>query len=119
MDFEKVKEKTFEDAHKGNVDQVMKAVEEHLRLLKEVDVNNRLLLHWAALGGHDRLVRYLLENGQPEDSRDDMQTTPLILAASGGRIDIVKTLIEYGVDINAKKSRRSFCTSICSFKRMD
>lgn len=31
-----------------------------------------------------------------------MQTTPLILAASGGRIDVVKTLIEYGVNINAK-----------------
>lgn len=31
-----------------------------------------------------------------------MQTTPLILAASGGRIDTVKTLIEYGVNINAK-----------------
>lgn len=38
MDFEKVKEKAFEDAYKGNIDQVMKAVEEHLRLLKEVDV---------------------------------------------------------------------------------
>lgn len=38
MDFDKVKEKAFEDAYKGNVDQVMKAVEEHLRLLKEVDV---------------------------------------------------------------------------------
>lgn len=84
-----------------------------------------MLLHWAALGGHDRLVRYLLENGQPEDSLDDvifrlyymyiiykyilncchfiqMQTTPLILAASGGRNDVVKTLIEYGVNINAK-----------------
>lgn len=31
-----------------------------------------------------------------------MQTTPLILAASAGRIDTVKTLIEYGVNINAK-----------------
>lgn len=38
MDFEKIKKQTFEDAHKGNVNQVMKAVEEHLRLLKEVDV---------------------------------------------------------------------------------
>lgn len=46
MDFEKVKEKTFEDAHKGNVDQVMKAVEEHLRLLKEVDVVcNIIMIH--------------------------------------------------------------------------
>lgn len=31
-----------------------------------------------------------------------MQTTPLILAASGGRIDVVKTLVEYDVNINAK-----------------
>lgn len=31
-----------------------------------------------------------------------MQTTPLILAASAGRTDTVKTLIEYGVNINAK-----------------
>lgn len=31
-----------------------------------------------------------------------MQTTPLILSASAGRIDAVKTLIEYGVNINAK-----------------
>lgn len=38
MDFEKIKQQTFEDAHKGNVDKVMKAIEEHLRLLKEVDV---------------------------------------------------------------------------------
>jgi len=43
MDFEKVKEKTFEDAHKGNVDQVIKAVEEHLKLLKEVDVVRKIL----------------------------------------------------------------------------
>jgi len=45
MDFEKVKEKTFEDAHKGNVDQVMKAVEEHLRLLKEVDVVCNIMMN--------------------------------------------------------------------------
>jgi len=31
-----------------------------------------------------------------------MLTTPLILAASGDRIDVVKTLIEYGVNINSK-----------------
>lgn len=31
-----------------------------------------------------------------------MLTTPLILAASAGRVEVVKTLIEYGVNINAK-----------------
>jgi len=44
MDFEKVKEKSFEDAHKGNVDQVIKAVEEHLKLLKEVDVVRNIMM---------------------------------------------------------------------------
>jgi len=102
MDFEKVKEKTFEYAHKGNIDEVLKAIQEHSKLLKEVDINSRLLLHWAALGGHDRLVRYLLENGQPGDYQDDIQTTPLILAASAGRIETVKTLTEYEVNINSK-----------------
>lgn len=31
-----------------------------------------------------------------------METTPLILAASAGRIDTVKILIDYGVNINGK-----------------
>lgn len=38
MDFEKLKENAFKDAYKGNIDVVMKAIEEHLRLLKEVDI---------------------------------------------------------------------------------
>lgn len=38
MDFEKIKEKAFENAHKGNVDEVIKAITEHARLLKEIDV---------------------------------------------------------------------------------
>jgi len=41
-----------------------------------------LLLHWAALGGHDRLVRYLLENGQPEDSQDDVSFNQFIVDIS-------------------------------------
>lgn len=50
MDFEKVKEKAFEDAHKGNVDQVIKAVEEHLKLLKEVDVvRNFMMINFSFL----------------------------------------------------------------------
>lgn len=45
MDFEKVKEKVFEDAYKGNIDLVMKAIEEHLRLLKEVDIVSNNIIY--------------------------------------------------------------------------
>jgi len=45
MDFEKVKEKIFEDAYKGNIDLVMKAIEEHLRLLKEVDIVSNNIIY--------------------------------------------------------------------------
>lgn len=38
MDFEKLSLKAFDDAYKGNIDQVITAVEENSRLLKEVDV---------------------------------------------------------------------------------
>lgn len=31
-----------------------------------------------------------------------METTPLILAASAGRIDSVKILVEYGANVNGK-----------------
>lgn len=49
MDFEKIKKQTFEDAYKGNADQVMKAVEEHLRLLKEVDVVSIMTVHFIII----------------------------------------------------------------------
>lgn len=34
--------------------------------------NGRMLSHWAALGGHDDLIRYLLSLGVPADPPDDV-----------------------------------------------
>ena len=34
--------------------------------------NKRMLIHWAALGGHDDLVIYLLSLGSPVDPTDDV-----------------------------------------------
>lgn len=31
-----------------------------------------MLIHWAALGGHEDLVTYLLSNGFPVDPQDDV-----------------------------------------------
>lgn len=44
MDFEKLSLKTFDDAYKGNIDQVITTVEEHSSLLKEVDVVSYYLI---------------------------------------------------------------------------
>lgn len=68
--------------------------------------NGRVLLHWAALGGNLNLVTYLIEQGAPSNIGDDTDTTPLILAASAGRTEVVKLLIEKGkADINHKTSQ--------------
>jgi ankyrin repeat protein len=34
--------------------------------------DERIALHWAASGGHDELVSYLLKNGSPVDDVDDV-----------------------------------------------
>jgi ankyrin repeat protein len=36
--------------------------------------NERLLLHWAAVGGHVPIVTLLLEGGSPVDGCDDVIT---------------------------------------------
>lgn len=43
MDFEKIKEKTFDNAYKGNIEDVIAAIEEYLRLLKEVDIVSNII----------------------------------------------------------------------------
>lgn len=67
--------------------------------------NERYLSHWAALGGHDSLLAHLLNDGCPMDSPDDMGSTPLILAASAGREDVVKILLTRGADINHQNNQ--------------
>lgn len=65
-----------------------------------------MLIHWAALQGRDRLFELLLQYSDcPIDDEDDTQATPLILAALGGHLLIVKLLITKGVDINHKNGQ--------------
>jgi 26S proteasome non-ATPase regulatory subunit 10 len=43
--------------------------------------NSRMLIHWAALGGHDDLVRYLLSLDVPVDPVDDVRKHHSLLAS--------------------------------------
>lgn len=64
-----------------------------------------MLLHWAALGGHDTIVSHLLELGSPLDPVDDSGGTPLILAAAAGKSIAARILVSRGANVNHKNDQ--------------
>ncbi len=58
-------------------------------------------LCWAAVGGHVRIVRLLLDFGASLDGCGSQNKTALMQAALYGRIDVVRLLLERGADPNA------------------
>ncbi|XP_066150230.1 26S proteasome non-ATPase regulatory subunit 10-like [Euwallacea fornicatus] len=94
----------FQSAHKGDFNLVSKKLEEDPSLLTQKDLNQRLLLHWACVGGSLKLVTHLIELGSPIDPRDDTETTPLILASSAGHTQIVCLLIDKGAILDQQSS---------------
>lgn len=84
-----------------------------------------MLIHWAALGGHEELVKLLSDLGSPIDSKDDVRgllhpriylghciflfydpfqigSTPLILSSSAGKEQVVHTLLSLGAQVNSQ-----------------
>ncbi|KAK2581429.1 hypothetical protein KPH14_005104 [Odynerus spinipes] len=91
----------YDLAYRGRTAEVKTALSENEALKTQTDSNGRMLIHWAALGGHDDLVRHLISLGTPVDAIDDTNMTPLILAASAGREKVVNTLLTEGANVNA------------------
>lgn len=62
------------------------------------------MLHWAALGGRDKLIELIFSQSNPPnvDALDDTNASPLILASLKGSLSCVKLLISKGADINMK-----------------
>lgn len=74
---------------------------ENTTLVTQKDANHRLILHWAAVMGKERLVEFLLKFKEcPFDENDDTGATALILASLKGSIGICKMLIEHGANVN-------------------
>ena len=57
-------------------------------------------LIYAATGGHDEVVRYLLAEGADIDAASPNGTTALMMAAREGRASTVDLLIARGADVN-------------------
>ncbi|KAL3265407.1 hypothetical protein HHI36_009612 [Cryptolaemus montrouzieri] len=92
----------FESAHKGDFDLIKNKLEDDPSLLTKRDENERILLHWASVGGNFKLVSFLVELGSVIDSLDDNDNTPLILASSAGHFPVVCLLLEKGAKVNQK-----------------
>ena len=76
-----------------------------LEMRDEIDFQkDRNLLSWAAQGGHEAIVRLLLETGKIDiDSKDKLGQTPLWWAVQEGHEAVVKLLLETGkVDVDSK-----------------
>lgn len=74
-------------------------------LVTQKDSNQRLILHWAAVMGKERLVEMLLKFKEcPIDDSDDTGATPLILATLKGSLSICKMLIERGANVNHRNA---------------
>jgi ankyrin repeat protein len=59
-------------------------------------------LHDAALGGHRDLVALLLDHGADPEAREaESGSTPLYVAASMGRLEVVELLLARGAVVNA------------------
>lgn len=66
------------------------------------DHHKRLILHWAACTGKERLVKFLLDNfpDMPVDRSDDRKYTPFLLAVLNGSLPICQMLFDRGARIN-------------------
>ena len=95
--------------------------DDFFKAVKEGDLNavNRLLasgvsvnargddgytpLHFAALYGHQQIVKLLISKGAKVNAKSSKGLTPLHGAAGAGHRYIVELLISKGADVNARK----------------
>ena len=61
-------------------------------------------LHYAATGGHDAVIRLLLEHYAYIDSESPNQTTPLMMAAMYGTPSSVTLLLDAGADAKLRNA---------------
>ena len=66
------------------------------------DGRGRTHLSWAAEGGREAMVQFLIEQGAEVDSKDNMGRTPLSWAAEDGKEAIVQLLIKQGAEVDLK-----------------
>jgi len=80
---------------------------ENPKIATTTDQSDRLLIHWAALGGRQQLLDLLFSRADAPsvDVTDDIGATPLILACLNGSLTCVVFLLGHGAEINARNNQ--------------
>ncbi|XP_071454261.1 26S proteasome non-ATPase regulatory subunit 10-like isoform X2 [Hetaerina americana] len=103
-------------AYLGNIGILKFKISQDQANANKRDGNERMLIHWAALGGHPEIVEYLLELGSPVDPLDDNGATPLLLASSAGKVAVVRILLSRGANPSASNSGKHSALQYASSK---
>jgi len=94
----------FDAADTGDLDLVMKLVEEEPGLIyKTSDSGFAGPLHFAAKSGHVKVARYLIEKKVDINRKTQSSRTPLHLACEQGHVSMVKLLLFMGADYTLTK----------------
>jgi ankyrin repeat protein len=72
------------------------------KLVDKKDKNEQTALHWAAEGGHEAVVRLLVDRGADVNVKDKLGLTALYWAAKGGHEAVVRLLVDRRADVNLK-----------------
>ena len=83
-----------------------RAIDRNILVVDVRDGYGQTPLSRAAEGGHEAVVRLLLEKGAAIESKDDYRRTPLSRAAEGGHEAVVRRLLEKGAAIESKDDYR-------------
>ena len=89
-------------ALKGDLAAVKALLAKDPALLNAKGHNEKAPLHWAAQGGHVKIVKYLLAKGAAIDELNIQKETPLVYAAEGGHLQLAELLIAKGAKVNIK-----------------
>ncbi|KFY30111.1 hypothetical protein V494_08258 [Pseudogymnoascus sp. VKM F-4513 (FW-928)] len=73
-----------------------------LHIVNKKNRDGQTPLHEAAIGGHESIVKLLLEKGADAEAKDGNGQTALYEAAEGGHEAVVQLLLEKGADAKAK-----------------
>ncbi|XP_014283533.1 uncharacterized protein [Halyomorpha halys] len=102
-------------AERGEIEAAVAAIADGANV-DQKDIVRRTPLHLAVVGGHEELVKRLIEAGADKDKRDSMGRTPLHYTALRGRVGCAQLLIESGADPNPRDSSGLTPATLASMK---
>ena len=85
-------------ARQGNLEEVMRLIQEDPEIVNDIDEIDYTALHWASYYGHVEVVSYLLDQGANVDKKDIIGNTALMDAFNMGHLEVVELLLSRGAD---------------------